>query len=65
MKDRLELLAQWLQKVTSSDFGDIYRDGKLEDAIAHSQAETCNKIGGYLEEILTMDDEQIKNELND
>ena len=66
MKDRLELLAQWLQKVTSSDFGyDIYRDGKLEDAIAHSQAETCNKIGGYLEEILAMDDEQIKNELNE
>ena len=66
MKDRLELLAQWLQKVTSSDFGyDVYRGGKLEDAIAESQAETCNKIGGYLEEILTMDDEQIKNELND
>ena len=66
MKNRLELLAQWLQKVTSSDFGyDVYRGGKLEDAIAESQAETCNKIGGYLEEILTMDDEQIKNELND
>ena len=39
--------------------------GQLENIIAQSQAETCNKIGGYLEEILTMDDEQIKNELND
>ena len=64
MKNRLELLAQWLQKVTSSDFGyDIYRDGKLEDAIAQSQVEICNKIGGYIEEILAMDSEQIKNEL--
>ena len=64
MKDRLELLAQWLKNVTTSDFGyDIYRDGKLEDAIAQSQVEICNKIGSYLEEILAMDDEQIKNEL--
>ena len=38
---------------------------KLESTIAESQAETCNKIGSYLEEILTMDDEQIKNESND
>ena len=63
MKDRLELLAQWLQKVTSSDFD--WHHGRLESAIAESQAETCNKIGSYLEEILAMDDEQIKNELND
>ena len=66
MKDRLELLTQWLQKVTSSDFGyDAYHDGQLESAITESQAETCNKIGSYLEEILAMDDEQIKNELNE
>ena len=66
MKNRLELLAQWLQKVTSSDFGyDTYHDGQLESAIAESQAEVCNKIGGYLEEILIIDNEQIKNELND
>ena len=64
MKNRLELLTQWLQKVTSSDFGyDAYHDGQLESAIAESQAETCNKIGGYIEEILEMDDEQINNEL--
>ena len=63
-KLRLKILAQWLQEVTTSDFGyDIYRDGKLEDAIAQSQVEICNKIGGYIEEILAMDSEQIKNEL--
>ena len=66
MKDRLKILAQWLNNVTTSDFGyDAYHDGQLESAIAESQAETCNKIGSYLEEILAMDDEQIKNELND
>ena len=66
MKNRLELLTQWLQKVTSSDFGyDAYHNGKLEYAIAQSQVETCNKIGGYIEEILAMDSEQIKNELNE
>jgi len=64
MKDRLKILAQWLNNVTTSDFGyDAYHDGQLESAIAESQAETCNKIGGYIEEILEMDDEQIDNEL--
>ena len=64
MKNRLEVLAQWLQNVETSDFGyDAYRSGRLESAIAESQVETCNKIGGYLEEILAIDDEQIKNEL--
>ena len=63
-KLRLEILAKWLQEVTTSDFGyDVYRDGKLEDAITHSQVEVCNKIGGYLEEILEMDSNQINNEL--
>ena len=63
MKDRLKVFAQWLSKVTSSDFD--WHNGQLENIIAQSQAETCNKIGSYLEEILAMDDEQIKNELND
>ena len=64
MKDRLELLAQWLKNVTPSDFGyDVYRDGKLEDAVTQSQIEVCNKIGDYIEEILAMDSEQINNEL--
>ena len=66
MKNRLELLTQWLQKVTSSDFGyDAYHDGRLESFIAESQVEVCNKIGGYLEEILLYNDEQVKDELND
>ena len=66
MKDRLKLLTQWLNNVTTSDFGyDSYHDGRLESAIAESQVETCNKIGGYIEEILAMDDEQIKNEINE
>ena len=64
MKDRLKLLTQWLNNVTTSDFGyDSYHDGRLESAIAESQVETCNKIGGYIEEILAMDSEQIDNEL--
>ena len=63
-KLRLEILAQWLQKVTKDDFYyDSSRDGQLESAIAHSQVEVCNKIGSYLEEILEMNNEQIKNEL--
>jgi hypothetical protein len=64
MEDRLKILAQWLQNVETSDFGyDSYHDGRLESAIAESQVETCNKIGGYIEEILAMDSEQINNEL--
>ena len=64
LKLRLEILSKWLQKVTTDDFYyDIYRDGKLEYAIAQSQVEICNKIGGYLEEILEMDSDQIKDEL--
>jgi len=64
LKLRLEILSKWLQKVTTEDFYyDIHRDGKLEYAIAQSQVEICNKIGGYLEEILEMDSDQIKDKL--
>ena len=60
----LKLLTQWLNNVTTSDFGyDSYHDGRLESFIAESQVEVCNKIGGYLEEILEMDSNQINNEL--
>ena len=63
-KLRLEILAQWLQKVTKDDFYyDSSRDGQLEYAIAQSQVEICTKIGSYIEEILEMDSEQIDNEL--
>ena len=64
LKLRLEILSKWLQKVTTEDFHyDVYRDGKLESTIAQAQVEVCNKIGGYLEEILEMDSDQIKDEL--
>ena len=64
LKLRLEILSKWLQKVTTEDFYyDAYRDGKLESTIAQAQVEVCNKIGGYLEEILEMDSDQIKDEL--
>ena len=64
MKDRLKILAQWLKNMEPSDFGyNMYRDGKLEDAVTQSQIEVCNKIGDYIEEILAMDSEQIDNEL--
>tara|TARA_B100000900_G_C20262139_1_gene586416 strand:+ start:383 stop:586 length:204 start_codon:yes stop_codon:yes gene_type:complete len=64
LKLRLEILSKWLQKVTTDDFYyDAYHDGKLESVIAQAQVEVCNKIGGYLEEILEMDSDQINNEL--
>ena len=64
MEDRLKILAQWLKNMEPSDFGyNMYRDGKLEDAVTQSQIEVCNKIGDYIEEILAMDSEQIDNEL--
>ena len=64
LKLRLEILSKWLQKVTTDDFYyDAYRDGKLASTIAQAQVEVCNKIGGYLEEILEMDSDQIKDEL--
>ena len=64
LKLRLEILSKWLQKVTTDDFYyDAYRDGKLESTIAQAQVEVCIKIGGYLEEILEMDSDQIKDEL--
>ena len=64
LKLRLEILSKWLQKVTTDDFYyDAYRDGNLESTIAQSQVEVCNKIGGYLEEILEMDSNQINDEL--
>ena len=64
MEKKLKTLAIWLSNVEKSDFGyDTYSDGKLEDAIAQSQADVCLQIGSYLEEILAMNDEQIETEL--
>ena len=64
MKNRIKLLAKWLDDVEASTFCyDSYRSGKLESEIAHAQVEVCNKIGDYLTEILQMDEEQIKDNL--
>ena len=60
MKDQLKVLAKWLQ-----DYNESYdeRDGTLEQAVKNDRVETMFRIGDYLEEILEMDDEQIKDEL--
>ena len=63
MKDRLKVFAKWLKEYGESY--DPYTEGRLEAALRQGNEETARKIGDYLEEILAMDDEQIKNELND
>ena len=59
-KDQLEVLVKWLK-----DYSEGYdeRDGALECAVKNARVETIFKIGDYLEEILAMSDEQIKDEL--
>ena len=65
MEDKLKLLAKWLNDVEASTICyDSYMSGKLESEIANAQVEVCNKIGDYLEEILQMDKEQIKDNLS-
>ena len=61
MKDRLKLLAKWLKDY--STYNDVYTEGKLESALRINKDETIQKIGDYLEEILQMDEEQIKDNL--
>ena len=64
MKDRIKLLAKWLNNVdTSTFYYDSYNSGKLESEIANAQVEVCNKIGDYLTEILQMDEEQLRDNL--
>ena len=63
MKDRLKIFAKWLKNY--SEIYDPYTEGLLEAALRQSNEEAIQKIGDYLEEILAMDDEQIKNELNE
>ena len=51
MKDRIKLLARWLNNVDTSTFCyDSYHSGKLESEIVNAQVEVCNKIGDMLEE---------------
>ena len=64
MKNRIKLLAKWLNNVdTSTFYYDSYSSGKLESEIANAQVEVCNKIGDYLTEILQMDEEQLRDNL--
>ena len=64
MEDKIKLLAQWLNNVDSSTFYyNSERSGKLEYEVMQAQVEVCNKIGDMLEEILQMDKEQLKDNL--
>ena len=59
LKQKLEILAKWMKNYQA------YNEytGALESAVARGREQTIQYIGNLLEEILTMDDEQIKNEL--
>ena len=60
MRLQLEVLVKWLK-----DYSESYdeRDGALEQAVKNSRVETMFKLGDYLEEILEMDDNQLKDNL--
>ena len=58
-KDRLKILADWLK---DKDFYSI-RDGVIEDMIKSAKQDVCETIADYIDEIMEMNDEQIKNEL--
>ena len=62
MKDKLKVLASWLKDYRGLDF-DSYNEGVLETQLRQNKEATIQQIGDYLEEILAMDEEQIKNEL--
>ena len=62
MKDQLKVLVLWLKEY--SDYGGNYEnEGVLETQLRQNKITTIQQIGDYLEEILEMDDEQIKDEL--
>tara|TARA_B100000497_G_scaffold73662_1_gene82611 strand:+ start:106 stop:339 length:234 start_codon:yes stop_codon:yes gene_type:complete len=60
MRLQLEVLAKWLK-----DYSESYdeRDGALEQAVKNSRVETMFKLGDYLEEILEMNPDQLKDNL--
>jgi len=66
MKNRIKLLAKWLNNVDTDTFCyDSYHSGKLESEIVNAQVEVCNKIGDMLEEILQMDEKQLQDNLEE
>jgi len=62
MKDQLKVLALWLKDYSESAF-DSYNEGVLETQLRLNKQETIQQIGGYLEEILAMDNDAIEREL--
>ena len=62
MKDRLKVLAKWLKDYGDRNF-DCYTEGVLEAQLRQNKDATIQQIGDYLEEILAMNDEQLKDEL--
>lgn len=56
---QLRVFARWLM---DADDGVTEYDGSMETAIKKAVQESMYKIGDYLEEILDMDDEQLKKE---
>ena len=66
MENKIKLLAQWLNNTDSSTFYyDSERSGKLEYEVMLAQVEVCNKIGDMLEEILQMDERQLRDNLEE
>ena len=63
MKDRLKIFAKWLKEYSESY--DAYTEGKLETALRQSNEEAIQKIGDYLEEILKMDEKQLRDNLEE
>jgi hypothetical protein len=61
MEDKLKVLASWLKGY--NDYFDPHTEGVLEAQLRYKKNATMQQIGSYLEEILEMDDEQIKDEL--
>lgn len=65
MKDRLQLLANWLIGFDEADADyDPYTSGDLERIIVESQIDTMNKIGDYLSEILNFTEDELTKNLN-
>ena len=59
-KDRLKILVDWLKGKEFYSHG-----GVVENAIKYAKEDVCGTIADYIDEIIEMDDEQIKNELKD
>ena len=57
---QLRLFAQWLREMGNNI--DLDRDGQMEIAIKYAKQDCMRTIGQYLEEILDMDNEQLKKE---